>query len=213
MCSANLEYQFINPTTQVALFSQCTGNCSSLLKIQWNIYEGSQDISKNLIKWSPFLSNNFTNGKNYFFGRENFLYEKQNEMKLLKEWIRVISHQSMIYFSTILKFNTGDSNRSILLFMKIVQVPWISSSISHRRTALVRSIHSMAQPRLYSQSSVPIGLMKMELKIIQFLVKSCEKKDLREYLGWTNDRCLLRASHHVLNFTFHLPRRTPPKWI
>ncbi|CAF4443640.1 unnamed protein product, partial [Adineta steineri] len=30
MCHPNLEFQFVNPTTQVALFAICNGNCTTL---------------------------------------------------------------------------------------------------------------------------------------------------------------------------------------
>ena len=40
MCIPNLEFQLVNPTTQVALFSICQDKCSSLLSIRWNIYQG-----------------------------------------------------------------------------------------------------------------------------------------------------------------------------
>lgn len=51
MCSANLEYQLINPTTQVSLYSICIGTCPSLVRIEWTIYEG-QVSAKNFIEWN-----------------------------------------------------------------------------------------------------------------------------------------------------------------
>ena len=48
MCSPNLEYQYLNPTTQIALFSSCTGNCTEILHITWNIYQGSNTSSNNI---------------------------------------------------------------------------------------------------------------------------------------------------------------------
>ena len=53
MCVAHLEYQRINPTTQVALFSRCVGRCSSLSNITWMIYQGVNRTSTN-IQWMPF---------------------------------------------------------------------------------------------------------------------------------------------------------------
>ncbi len=65
MCSANQEYQYINPSTQIALFSDCVDPCHSLLKIHWKIYQGLNDSSTNIIQWSEFIQNL------HFFGKEN----------------------------------------------------------------------------------------------------------------------------------------------
>ena len=45
MCNADAEYQVINPTTQVALFSFCLDNCSTIEDIIWNIYQGTKNDS------------------------------------------------------------------------------------------------------------------------------------------------------------------------
>ena len=81
MCAASLEYQLINPTTQVALFSVCLGNCSSLQNITWNIYNSSGNSSQ----WTLFNQTN---------SLENigFLVE-----------IQVISHRQINYLSIIHK--------------------------------------------------------------------------------------------------------------
>lgn len=67
MCSPNLEYQFVNPSTQVALFSICLGNCSSLINITWNIYQGQNNNSNNTVQWIPFIQSN-SSFDNIFFG-------------------------------------------------------------------------------------------------------------------------------------------------
>ena len=53
MCIPNLEFQLVNPTTQVALFSKCLGNCSTLINITWNIYQALNG-SSTPIRWTPF---------------------------------------------------------------------------------------------------------------------------------------------------------------
>lgn len=70
MCSPNTEYQYINPTTQVALFSQCIGNCSSLIRIQWNIYQGLLNSSTDIVKWSQMNQMHLFNDRR-FFGEKN----------------------------------------------------------------------------------------------------------------------------------------------
>ncbi|CAF1644087.1 unnamed protein product [Adineta ricciae] len=57
MCIPNLEFQLLNPTTQVALTSFCTGICDDLQSITWNIYEGSTNSSTNsTVIWKLFPS-------------------------------------------------------------------------------------------------------------------------------------------------------------
>jgi hypothetical protein len=72
MCVPNLEFQLVNPTTQVALFSICYGNCTTIPNITWNIYEGSMSSSSNVTKWSLFnQTNSYQNI--WFFGKDLFL--------------------------------------------------------------------------------------------------------------------------------------------
>ncbi|CAF3568092.1 unnamed protein product [Rotaria sp. Silwood1] len=67
MCQPNLEYQYLNPTTQVALYSICTGNCTKILSIIWNIYQGTI-LSSNIIQWK--MLNEINTYENiWFYGR------------------------------------------------------------------------------------------------------------------------------------------------
>ncbi|CAF1545398.1 unnamed protein product, partial [Adineta steineri] len=55
MCVPNLEFQLLNPTTQVALFTLCIGTCTNLESIKWNIYQGSDNsTSSNYTQWTLF---------------------------------------------------------------------------------------------------------------------------------------------------------------
>ena len=55
MCDPQIEFQRINPTTQVALYSLCPNNCSNLLEITWKIYRGSINSSlNNVTEWTLF---------------------------------------------------------------------------------------------------------------------------------------------------------------
>ncbi len=68
MCSPNLEYQYINPSTQVALHSDCVDKCESLKSIHWNIYQGINDSSTGMAHWAPF--NCMSSSQNLgFFGK------------------------------------------------------------------------------------------------------------------------------------------------
>ena len=80
MCVPNLEYQLVNPTTQVALFALCLGNCSTIENITWNVYYGSMNSSSNSTTWSLF---NQTNYKNiWFFGTDTSNFTATNQLFL-----------------------------------------------------------------------------------------------------------------------------------
>lgn len=64
LCVPSFEYHLINPTTQVALFARCIGNCSSRKNITWNIYQGSISVAQNITRWTLFNQSNL-----WFFGK------------------------------------------------------------------------------------------------------------------------------------------------
>ncbi|CAF1131898.1 unnamed protein product [Adineta steineri] len=68
MCVPNLEFQLLNPTTQVALFTICIGTCTNLQSIKWNIYQESDNsTSSNYTQWTLF--NQTSSYENiWFFG-------------------------------------------------------------------------------------------------------------------------------------------------
>ena len=67
MCIPNLEFQLVNPTTQVALFSNCFGNCPLVINVTWNIYQGF-NASLSTIQW--ILLNQTQQYQNiWFFGK------------------------------------------------------------------------------------------------------------------------------------------------
>ena len=73
LCSPNLEYQFVNPTTQVALFSLCLGNCSLIKSISWNVYSGQPNSSLWIL---------FNQTQNYFFGTTSSNFTVTNQLFL-----------------------------------------------------------------------------------------------------------------------------------
>ncbi len=68
-----MEFQLVNPTTQVALFALCIGNCTGLQSIQWNVYSGQINAATNLTQW--ILFNQTTNSivNKWFFGKMIFV--------------------------------------------------------------------------------------------------------------------------------------------
>ncbi|CAF1071686.1 unnamed protein product [Adineta steineri] len=80
MCISNLEFQLVNPTTQVALFSVCLGSCSSLTNITWNIYQGF-NASLSTIHWTLF--NQMIQYENmWFFGYNTSNFTATNDLFL-----------------------------------------------------------------------------------------------------------------------------------
>lgn len=70
LCEHNLQFQYVNPTTQIALASECVGNCTALHNITWNIYHGTLTVSSNHTTWTLF--NQTTAYENvWFFGKSN----------------------------------------------------------------------------------------------------------------------------------------------
>ncbi|CAF1691071.1 unnamed protein product, partial [Adineta ricciae] len=64
MCVPNLEFQLLNPTTQIELFSLCIGDCTSIENITWNIYYGYKNGSLNSIEWFQLNHNSLSFGSN-----------------------------------------------------------------------------------------------------------------------------------------------------
>ena len=54
LCVPNMEYQFVNPTTQVSLFSQCLPLCTAINNITWTVYQGIMNASSNIVRWTPY---------------------------------------------------------------------------------------------------------------------------------------------------------------
>ncbi|CAF3751894.1 unnamed protein product, partial [Rotaria sp. Silwood1] len=81
MCLPNLEFQLVNPTTQVALFSICVGSCTNIQNITWNIYQGSDNSSSNTTQW--ILFNQMISYENiWFFGRNTTNFTATNKLFL-----------------------------------------------------------------------------------------------------------------------------------
>ena len=80
MCTANKEFQSVNPTTQVALFTLCLGRCVNIQNITWNLYQGVMNTSTNITQWIRY--NQMITYKNiWFFGKESFLIYLKNTIE------------------------------------------------------------------------------------------------------------------------------------
>ncbi len=68
LCIPNVEFQLMNPTSQVALFSICVGSCSLLRNISWKIYQGS-NATLSTVRWTLFNQTNLYENI-WFFGKD-----------------------------------------------------------------------------------------------------------------------------------------------
>ncbi len=105
MCVPNMEYQLLNPTTQVALFSICIDNYSSLLKITWNIYQGLLNSTSNVVKWTQFNAT-ISNQTAWFYG-EFIRVNSRIFYVSFQVWIQAILRVPIIYFFKIRKLSIG----------------------------------------------------------------------------------------------------------
>lgn len=88
MCSPNLEYQRINPTTQALLTSNCLQGCdnASEVQIQWSVFQGFRPgYPNNDIQW--ILLSNMSDFDNILFFGKSYIDD-------------FFSHLSIIFLST-----------------------------------------------------------------------------------------------------------------
>jgi len=79
LCSPNVEFQKVNPTTQVALFSYCVNECPEEKKLTWNIYFGRINSTQNFTEW--ILFERMTKFENiWFFGRNTTNFTSTNDL-------------------------------------------------------------------------------------------------------------------------------------
>ncbi|CAM4924059.1 unnamed protein product [Rotaria socialis] len=107
MCSFNGEYQKINPNTQVALFSVCLDNCTSIKNIKWNIYKGSMNLSTDIVKWTQMNKSQ----DSFFFGMNTSNFTAINKLFL---------DNSQVYywrFEVVYTFVTKEISLSALNFI------------------------------------------------------------------------------------------------
>ena len=79
LCSPNVEFQKVNPTTQIALFSFCVNECPKEKKLIWNIYFGRINSTQNYTKW--ILFEQMTNFEDvWFFGRNTTNFTSTNNL-------------------------------------------------------------------------------------------------------------------------------------
>ncbi|CAF0788844.1 unnamed protein product [Adineta steineri] len=98
MCTPNLEFQLVNPTTQVALFSLCIGDCDNIQNITWNIYQGTTNISSNSTQWTLFNQMNIYENI-WFFGWNTSNFTALNQLFLNNPQINLWRFQVIYEFT------------------------------------------------------------------------------------------------------------------
>ncbi|CAF1313923.1 unnamed protein product [Adineta ricciae] len=122
LCTANQEYQFANPTTQVAIFSLCVGTCVSINDITWNVYYGTTNASTNLMRWTLFKQAQQYQDV-WFFGSNTSNFTATNNLFLsfpaIQYWrfevIYSFAQQSSLSAMSF-KMNTPPQNGSCTIF-------------------------------------------------------------------------------------------------
>jgi len=99
LCSPNREYQFVNPTTQVALFSLCLGNCSLIKSISWHVYSRQPNSSLWIL---------FNQTENWFFGTTSSNFTVKNQLFLQNPNIEFWRFEVIYSFSS--RTSTGVLN-------------------------------------------------------------------------------------------------------
>ena len=140
LCVPDEEFQRINPTTQVALFALCLGQCSSQRNITWNVYRGSMNTTSNVTQWTLFNQMNVWRDL-WFFGTVFHSINLRFHFSLFKGRTRTISPVPRHCFWPIHEFICGNSKWFIHFFPKAVQVPFIFWLTNLLKMALVQSIH------------------------------------------------------------------------
>ncbi|CAF4144587.1 unnamed protein product, partial [Adineta steineri] len=109
LCSPNLEYQLVNPTTQVALFSICDGICTTIQNITWNIYHGEMNSFSNLTTWTLFNQTGYE--KIWFFGTNTSNFTATNQLFLSNPQINLWQFEVVYSFLQ----ETSSSSLNIVL--------------------------------------------------------------------------------------------------
>jgi len=140
MCVPNLEYQFVNPTTQVALFSIPIGNYSRIEHIIWNVYSGEMNSSQ----WTLFNQTNLTNL--WFFGRTTSNFTATNQLFLSNPSIQRWKFEVIYSFPT-------ESSASALNFI-INQPPQNGSCSISPLNGTTNTVFTISCPNWFDEDGI-----------------------------------------------------------
>ena len=137
LCSPNLEYQFVNPTTQVALFSLCLGNCSSIQKIVWNVYSGQANSSLWIL---------FNQTQNYFFGKSSSNFTVLNQL--------FIQNPTILFWKFEVVYSFPNETSTSALQFVINQPPENGSCSISPSNGTITTLFEIACPNWFDEDGI-----------------------------------------------------------
>ncbi|CAF1108215.1 unnamed protein product [Adineta ricciae] len=105
MCEPNLEFQLVNPTTQVALFSVCAGDDSAIQNITWSVYYSATNSSANFTQWVLFNQTTSYRDK-YLFGMNTSNFTAMNQLFLVNPQIPLWKFEVIYTFPTAISVSS-----------------------------------------------------------------------------------------------------------
>ncbi|CAF1567400.1 unnamed protein product, partial [Adineta steineri] len=145
LCVPNLEYQFVNPTTQVALFALCVGTCTNLQNIKWNIYQGSDNSSSNYTEWTLF-NNTILYENIWFFGKNTSNFTAANQLFLNNPQINLWRFEVVYTFLSV-------TSTSALNFI-INQPPYNGSCSINPMNGTTTTLFTITCPNWYDEDGI-----------------------------------------------------------
>jgi len=137
LCSPNLEYQFVNPTTQVALFSLCIGNCSSIQKIVWNVYSGEANSSLWIL---------FNQTQNYSFGKSSSNFTVLNQL--------FIQNPTILFWKFEVVYSFPNETSTSALQFVINQPPQNGSCSISPSNGTITTLFEIACPNWFDEDGI-----------------------------------------------------------
>ncbi|UJR09103.1 hypothetical protein I4U23_013350 [Adineta vaga] len=145
LCSPNLEFQLVNPTTQVALFAFCVGVCENLVDIHWNIYKGDSNSSSNSTQWTLF-DQMITYENIWFFGSNTSNFTASYRLFIDNPSIRLWRFEVVYQFA-------NESSTSALNFV-MNQSPSNGSCTMNPKNGTTTSSFTVSCPNWYDEDGV-----------------------------------------------------------
>ena len=146
MCVPNLEFQLVNPTTQVALYTVCLGNCMNIRSIQWNVYQSTNNSSSlNAIQW--ILFHGMISYENiWFFGIQTSNFTASNQLFLDNPQI------TLWRFEVVYTF-INETSTSALNFI-INQPPYNGSCLINPSNGTTTTLFTVSCPDWYDEDEI-----------------------------------------------------------
>ncbi|CAF1138200.1 unnamed protein product [Rotaria magnacalcarata] len=114
MCSPNLEFQYINPSTQVALYSRPANQSITPNSMKWTVYQGLMNRSSGVENRTQFTKFN-SDPDDWFFGRDTANFTASNQLFL--------QNRGIFFWRLEVVYTFNEVNSSSALDFEINQEP------------------------------------------------------------------------------------------